>query len=249
MSAVFPHQNQSKQSDVTGPGEAQTQRQTGWAKNWTAALGVITAPFTPKRKVMGSTEQVGWAGRLTALVGLVVALLAVPPGVTKLAELFWPYQLEISAGKDLEISYVPKQELVKFVFNVQAEEFGSKANQILSARAWIEQALTSKVLLNISQPAFEENEARKYQPVIPAGPSPRNMRCSIAFRLDDRSRETFQSVGLRRLVIEFKGKDNQMHQVPFCFNIEDEGIDRLFNSPERQFRYISEDPLCPNDQP
>ena len=116
-------------------------------------------------------------------------------------------------------------------------------------KAWIEQALTSRVLLNISRPEFEENESRKYQPVIPAGPSPRNMRCSIAFRLDERSREIFQSVGLRRLVVEFKGKDNQMHQVPFCFNIEDEGIDRLFNSPDKQFRYISEDPLCPDDTP
>jgi hypothetical protein len=249
MSAAFPHQNESKQSDLTAPGQPERPVQAGWARRWTAVLGVITAPFTSRRGVLGSTGQAGWATRLTAIVGLVVALLGIPEGVAKLLEFVHPYELEISAGKDLTISYRPQQEVVEFVFNVQAEEFGSKPNQIVSARAWIEQALTSRVLLNISRPQFEENALRKYEPVIPAGPSPRNLQCSIAFRLDDRSREVFQSVGLRRLVIEFKGKDNQMHQVPFCFNIEDVGIDRLFNSPEKQFRYISEDPLCPDDKP
>lgn len=249
MSAALPQQHDSKQTDLTALGQSERPVRARWIDRWASLWSVIIAPFTPGRAAAGSTGQVGWATRLTAVVGLVAALLGIPPGFQKLVELVRPYELEISAGKDLTISYRPQQQVVECVFNVRAEEFGSKANQILSAKAWIEQALTSRVLLNISRPEFEENESRKYQPVIPAGPSPRNMRCSIAFRLDERSREIFQSVGLRRLVVEFKGKDNQMHQVPFCFNIEDEGIDRLFNSPDKQFRYISEDPLCPDDTP
>lgn len=247
MSAAFPNQDESKQPDLTGLGGSQRPVQAGRFKRWAAVL--LAAPLASLRAVMGSTGQVGLATRLTTIVGLVAALLGLPPAVAKLLELGPKYELEISAGKDLTILYRPKQEVVEFEFNVQAEEFGSKPNQILSAKAWIEQALTSKVLLNISPPQFQEDEKRKYQPVIPAGPSPRNMRCTINFPLDDRSREVFQSVGLRRLVVEFKGKDSQIHQVPFCFNIEDVGIDRLFNSPENQFRYISEDPLCPNDKP
>lgn len=245
MSAAFSDQTERKQLDATGLGQPASVEQAGWFKRWAALMSVITAPFTrgPGTAATGK----GWLSTLAPGAGLLVALLGIPPAVAKLVELARPYDLEISAGKDLMISYRPQQEMIEFIFNVRAEEFGSKANQILSAKAWIEQALTSKVLLNISRPEFQEDESRKYQPVIPNGPSPRNMRCSIVFRLDDHSREVFQNVGLRRLVVEFKGKDSQTHQVPFCFNIEDEGIQRLFNSPEMKFRYISEDPLCPND--
>jgi len=181
-------------------------------------------------------------------VGLVAGLLGIPPGIVKLVECISPYELELSAGKDLTITYRPKNELIECVFNVRAEEFGTRPNQILSAKAWVE-AFASRLVLDISRPEFVENEARKYQPIIPNGPNPKNMQCTIVCRLDDRSREVFQTMGLRRLVVEFKGKDNQIHQVTFCFNIEDIGIDRLFNSMEKQFRYISEDPLCPFDQP
>lgn len=247
MSAAFSHENESTQPDVTGVGQRENPSQARWPAMLTALLGVIAAPFTPRRVVEGSSEQAGWVAKLKGIIAVVIALLGIPTAVTKLVDGLGTNMLEISAGKDLEISYVPEQQLVKLVFNVSAEEFGTKCNQILSAKAWIDQGLTSKMILNISNPEFEENALRKYQPVIPNGPNPRNMQCTITFRLDDPSREVFQNVGLRRLVVEFKGKDNGRHQVPFCFNIEDEGIQRLFKSQEMKFRYISEDPLCPND--
>lgn len=246
MSAALSQENESKQPDPTGiapvePEDVESVKST--------MLSVVATPFTAFRRLLRSAAHPGSIKRSTTIVGLVAALLAIPPGIMKLMECFNQYEMEVSAGKDLTITYNPQHQLVEFVFNVRAEEFGAKPNQILSAKAWVEQTLTSRLLLNIFPPAFEENEKRKYQPIIPNGPNPKNMRCSIVFRLDDRSREVFQSVGLCRLVIEFKGRDNQMHQVPFCFNIEPVGIDLLFNSTEKQARYISEDPLCPTDQP
>jgi hypothetical protein len=211
-------------------------------------------PIPDNGKVVGDLNRIvqvdgtvfaRWVKSWKAILGLISALIAIPPGFIGLVGLLDPHDLEISAGKDLTISYQPQQGLIKLVFNVQAEEFGSKANQIFSAEAWVEQPSPAKVFLPITRPEFEENQARKYQPVIPAGPSPKNLQCSIAFKLDDDSREAFQSSGFRRFVVEFKAKDNRSHRVSFCFNIEDAGIDQLFNKKERQFTYLSEDPLCP----
>jgi len=247
MSAASFRENESKQPDPNGIAPVQNPEDVEPVKP--TMLKVAANPFTPLQTLFRFASQPGWAKKSTMIVGLVAALLGIPTGIMKMVECFNPYEMELSAGKDLTITYRPQRELVEFVFNVRAEEFGAKPNQILSAKAWVEQTVTSRLLLNIFPPAFEENEARKYQPIIPNGPNPKNMRCSIVFRLDDRSREVFQSVGLCRLVVEFKARDNQMHQVPFCFNIEPVGIDLLFNSTEKQARYISEDPLCPTDQP
>jgi hypothetical protein len=247
MSAASSQENESKQPDPIGI--APIQKPEDFESVKPTMLGVAGTPFAAFRRLLRFAAHPGAIKRSTTIVGLVAALLAIPTGIMKMVECFNPYEMELSAGKDLTITYRPQRELVEFVFNVRAEEFGAKPNQILSATAWVEQAVTSRLLLNIFPPAFEENEARKYQPIIPNGPNPKNMRCSIVFRLDDCSREVFQSVGLCRLVVEFKARDNQMHQVPFCFNIEQVGIDLLFNSTEKQARYISEDPLCPTDQP
>ena len=247
MSAVHSQRDETKETELIGISEKAGQ--LGSARRWTTMLSVIEAPLTALRKVLGQSAQVGGVARLTTIIGLVAALIGIPPGISKLVDCFSPYNLEVSAGKELTITYNPRREVVEVLFNVRAEEFGAKANQILSANAWVEQAHNGKLILNTSRPEFEENQNVKYQPIIPNGANPKNMSCSIVFRLDDRSREVFQCAGLHRLVVEFKGKDRQVHQVPFCFYIEESGIELLFNSEKKECRYISEDPMCSPDQP
>lgn len=247
MSAAVSQENQSNEADLNGLGKNENTGQVTWIKKWTALLGLFTTQ-PAESGVTGSTAQARWAMRPLVNGAFIKTVLSILTGLVTLYSsimmLSPAHEMMVSAGKDLTISYHPQQNLVKAVFNVRASEFGSKLNQILSATAWLEQPPTSKVLLHISSPVFEENELRTYLPVIPNGAQPKNMQCSICIRLTDSSREVFQSVGLRRLIVEFKDRASHNHRVSFCFSI---GDDQLLSSQEKQFQYISEDVMCPDE--
>lgn len=244
MDAVISSELESKQSDLTTAGQGEKPERSGQVEIWTAILSLITSPFSLQRTASGLIAQATkrWgisAGAINTAIGILAGLLALYGSYLALPQ---GPAMTVSAGKDLTVSYHPQNELIKLLFNVQAEEFGSKPNQILAAKAWIEQPLTPRRPLQIGAPQFEENSLRTYEPWIPNGPTPRNMQCSFCFRLDGNSREAFQSVGFRRLIVEFKDKSGDDHRVTFCFNIDK---DHLLTSEEKEFQYISEDVMCP----
>lgn len=247
MSAAISPEIDGRQSGLTGVGQNTKPAPSARVKTWTAMLSLITPPFTFQRVVSAFTEEDGGVriGRIDG--GFIKTTLAILTGLITLYGAYkmlpTPPTMAVSAGKDLTVSYYPQKKLVRLVFNVRAEEFGSKPNQIRTAKAWVEQPLTPRHPLHIGEPEFEENNSRIYEPIIPAGPSPKNMQCSICVRLDDSSRAAFETVGLRRLMVEFKDKAGQAHRVTFCFNIEN---DQLLTSEEKKFQYFNEDMLCPD---
>ena len=250
MSAAVSNQNESKQPDLTGVGQDNKTGRVGWIKGLRKMLSLVAAQFAQPPGIAGSTEQFGWARKGTVVVGLVAALLGLPGGLItaiKSFETLKPsynkpsYNMEVSVGQ-LAISYRPEHEQVSLVLAFKAKENGPVDNEILPGKAWVKApSLISPPDLALNADiSFVEGDFRTTKAVIANGAEPREMQCRIVFRFDDRTREVFQTAGLRRLVVELRGKD-QNYPLSFSFELNDSSIARLLRSEE--IRYLTTDQL------
>jgi len=246
MSAAFSNQNESKQPDLTGVGQDNKTGRAGWIKGLRRMLGLVAAQFAQPPGIAGSTEQFGWAKKGTVVVSLVVALLGIPGGLITAIHSFETlkpsYNMEVFVGK-LAISYRPEHDQISLVLDFKAKENGPVDNEFLPGKAWVKApSLISAPDLPLNADiSFVDRDFQSKKTVIDSGAEPREMQCRIVFRFDDRTREVFQTAGMRRLVVELRGKD-QNYPLSFCFELNDSAIERLLRSPA-EIRYLTTDQL------
>lgn len=232
MSAAFSQTDKTKQSDLTETAQDVRPGQVAWRSRWTSLLSL------------------GWATKCTVIVSLTGALVGIPAGLVKWQQhmeiLTNPHKMEVLGG-ELTISYVPEHQQVELAIGFKAKEKGHRDNQILSAKAGVEVPSAPLAVDGLDAGVyFLEDEFRIDKPVITAGGEPREMKCCLVSHLNERTRDLFQTAGLRRLVVVLKGKDKS-YTLTFCFELDDNAIHGLFHTDLKLVRYLASD-LLTKDQ-
>lgn len=192
-------------------------------------------------KWLNKMSNRGWAA-LGALLTTTTMLIAVYRGYS---EVIPAYDMRLFQGEELSISLLEPDQ-IRLSFHFKAQEYGNANNEIMATRVRVEDPSlpsTSYVRLNTSS-IFTVGDMRTYRPVIVAGAEANKMECKFLFRLSDMNGHSFSEPGLRRLIVDFEGKDKKDHPVTFCFRLTDFALNEIFQSGGRQITFLNDDLLC-----
>jgi hypothetical protein len=198
-----------------------------------------------KRKEEPASRAKKWEVWLT----IITALVALPRGAYDLYHFLWNEPAtEISRGDSLRMSYFPAKQLVKFAFDLSADNVGSADDSLEVTGNLINEGDQSSGSLPFSSIDLEcRSQATKLSlPLIVRINTPISASCNLSSDLIASNPVPFKQPGFYRLSLFFAGAHQKTHPVSFCFYMTPILIKEVFRSnkpEERRFLF----PTC--DQP